>query len=336
MLWIDHKYMGLLSTHVERFTRKSDKLYNFRCPFCGDSTKNKWKARGYVYDIKGKLNFKCHNCGHGTSMGGLLEHLDGFLFKQYKIEKFKEGYGNSAPEPIKEATLPMEFTPKFKEKNILDKLMQKVDSLSDDHECKIFCRKRLIPVDKLSNLYYIDNVQKLEQLSEKYKDRIIGEEPRLVIPFYSKNGNLIGVTCRALGENKLRYLTIKLNDHPLIYNLDKISTTTPIYVTEGPIDSMFLSNAIAVGGSDLKRVDKFVDGDLIYVFDNQPRNKELVKLMMLHDAKKMVVWPNHVKEKDINEMIMAGMAVREIKEIIDRNTFSGLSLKLAITQWSKT
>ena len=127
-----------------------------------------------------------------------------------------------------------------------------------------------------------------------------------------------------------------MNDDPLIYNLDKISTTTPIYVTEGPIDSMFLSNAIAVGGSDLKRVDKFVDGDLIYVFDNQPRNKELVKLMMLHDAKKMVVWPNHVKEKDINEMIMAGMAVREIKEIIDRNTFSGLSLKLAITQWSKT
>src|SRR5210317_1040785 len=121
--WIDHKYINLLSSQLERFTRKSNKLFNFRCPFCGDSQKNKWKARGYVYDIKGNLNFKCHNCSHSTSLGGLLQHIDPFLFKQFKIEKFTEGHSNTVPKQVKAE---LDFTPKFKPKSILDELMTKV------------------------------------------------------------------------------------------------------------------------------------------------------------------------------------------------------------------
>ena len=329
--WIDHKYVGLLSPRLDRFARKSDKLYNFRCPFCGDSQKNKWKARGYIYDVKGKLNFKCHNCGHGTSMGGLLEHIDSFLHQQYKVEKFKEGHSNTVPKATN--TLPMDFTPKFKPKTLLDEMMVTVESLPEDHPCKIFCINRMIPVEKYKELYYIDDVQKLEQISDKYKDRIVGSEPRLVIPFYSKDGKLIAVTCRALGDERLRYLTVKIDENvPLIYNLDKIDINRPIFVTEGPIDSMFLENAIAVGGSDLKRVEKAVDGELIFVFDNQPRNKELVNIMNAMTNHKMVIWPKNIEEKDINDMILAG---REVSEIIHMNTFSGLSLKLAISQWSK-
>ena len=329
--WIDHKYVGLLSPQLDRFARKSEKLYNFRCPYCGDSQRNKWKARGYIYDVKGKLNFKCHNCGHGTSMGGLLEHIDSYLHQQYKVEKFKEGHSNTVPKTTN--TLPMDFTPKFKPKTLLDEMMVTVESLPDDHPCKIFCTKRQIPEEKLKGLYYIDDVQKLEQISDKYKDRIIGSEPRLVIPFYSKDGKLIAITCRALGDERLRYLTVKIDeDMPLIYNLDKIDISKTVYVTEGPIDSMFLDNAIAVGGSDLKRVDKFVQGELVYVFDNQPRNKELINIMSSITEQKMVVWPKNIEEKDINDMIIAG---REVSEIISMNTFSGLSLKLAISQWSK-
>lgn len=326
--WIDHKYINLLSPQLERFSRKSNKLFNFRCPFCGDSQKNKWKARGYVYDIKGNLNFKCHNCGHSTSLGGLLQHLDPFLFKQFKIEKFTEGHSNTAPKQVKAE---LNFTPKFKPKSILDELMTKVDTLDEDHSAKLFCKKRQIPVEKLKELYYIDDVQNLEQLSDKYEDRIIGSEPRLVIPFYSDKGQLIGVTCRALGNERLRYITLKINDEPLVYNLDKIDKSKTVFVTEGPLDSMFLPNAIAVGGSDLKRVVD-LGLDAVYVFDNQPRNKELVNIMNSMTDYKMVVWPKNIEEKDINDMVIAG---RKVQEIIHMNTFSGLGLKLAISQWSK-
>jgi len=326
--WIDHKYINLLSPQLERFTRKSNKLFNFRCPFCGDSQKNKWKARGYVYDIKGNLNFKCHNCGHSTSLGGLLQHIDPFLFKQFKIEKFTEGHSNTVPKQVKAE---LDFTPKFKPKSILDELMTKVDTLDEDHPAKLFCKKRQIPVEKHKELYYIDDVQNLEQLSDKYKDRIIGNEPRLVIPFYSAKDQLIGVTCRALGNERLRYITLKINDEPLVYNLDKIDKSKTVFVTEGPLDSMFLPNAIAVGGSDLKRVTD-LNLDAVYVFDNQPRNKELVNIMNSMTDYKMVVWPKNIEEKDINDMVIAG---REVQEIIHMNTFSGLSLKLAISQWSK-
>jgi hypothetical protein len=165
---------------------------------------------------------------------------------------------------------------------------------------------------------------------------MIGEEGRLVIPFYNKKNELVGVTCRALGDERLRYLTVKIiEDQPLIYNLNNISMDKFVYVTEGPIDSMFLPNAIAVGSSDLKKVKKYVD-KFTLVYDNQPRNKQLVSVMndMIEDNQ-MVIWPSNVKYKDINDMVMGGMKNREILDIIDKNTFSGLELKLAFTQWSR-
>ena len=332
--WIDHKYVGLLSTQLDRFSKKTNNLYNFRCPFCGDSQKNKWKARGYVYDISGKLNYKCHNCGHGTNLYGLINHLDTHLAKQYKIEMFKEGHSNTIPKPVE--SKPMTFKPKFRQKNILDTIASKVDCLDEHHPVQSFLRSRKIPKDKWDNLYFIDNIQKLELLSPKYKDRMIGEEGRLVIPFYNKKNELVAVTCRALGDERLRYLTVKIiEDEPLIYNLNNISMDKFVYVTEGPIDSMFLPNAIAVGSSDLKKVKKYVD-KFTLVYDNQPRNKQLVSVMndMIEDNK-MVIWPSNVKYKDINDMVMGGMKSREILDIIDKNTFSGLELKLAFTQWSR-
>ena len=110
--------------------------------------------------------------------------------------------------------------------------------------------------------------------------------------------------------------------------MDKSKT---VYVTEGPIDSLFLPNSIAVGGSDLKRV---LDNgyNFVFVFDNEPRNKELLKIMDSMIDYKMVVWPKNIYEKDINDMILKD---REILDIIDNNTFSGLRLKMALSAWRK-
>ena len=89
---VDSKYIGLVSSRLQKFKRVKADLYNFRCPICGDSTRNKNKARGYIYAVKNNTNFKCHNCGASLSFNNFLKELDLTLHKQYTLEKFKEGH----------------------------------------------------------------------------------------------------------------------------------------------------------------------------------------------------------------------------------------------------
>jgi len=329
--YIDIKYLGLLSPRLELFKVKNHDPYtaNCRCPICGDSKKSKWKARGYFFSKKGGFFYKCHNCGYSSSIGSLLKQLDSFLYNQYTLERFKEGKTSVANVSIK-------FTkPDFesrKQKSLLDSLFDKVDGTPAEE----YLEKRRIPKNRWGELYYIDDVQKLEQLSEKYRGRIVGTEPRLVIPFYNRDGKFVGVTCRALGDERLRYLTIRLNDiDPFIYNLDKVDITKDVYVTEGPLDSLFLDNAVAAGSSDMNAIKSVIPKEkLVLVFDNQPRNKEIVKLIekAINEDYKLVIWPEKICEKDINEMFLTGIAVQDI---INQNTFSGLELKLKFTKWKK-
>ena len=328
--YIDIKYIGLLSPRLGLFKIKNHNPYtaNCRCPICGDSKKNKWKARGYFFSKKGGIFYKCHNCGYSSSLSNLLKQLDVLLYNQYTLENFKEGRSNTAPAFNFEQP---DFT-KRKEQSLFDSLFDPVQGTSAEQ----YLKSRKIPEHRWDELYYIDNIQKLEQLSEKYKDRIVGSEPRLVIPFYNRDGKFVGVTCRALGDERLRYITVRLDDgDPFVYNLDKIDITKDVYVTEGPLDSLFIENAVAAGSSDLNAVKSAVPKEkLILVFDNQPRNKELVNLIekAVQDDYKLVVWPENISQKDINEMYLAGVAVQDI---INQNTFSGLELKLKFTKWKK-
>lgn len=340
-MWIDRKYAGLLSPRLQLYKVKEDSPFtaNFRCPVCGDSQRNKNKARGYLFERKGGLFYKCHNCSYGSSLGTLIKQLDPFLYDQYALERFKEGDNmGRVVKPHSNTTFIFE-APQFKKKTILDELLDRLDTLPEDNEAVKYCIDRQIPKSRWSELYYIDDISKIEQLSEKYKDKIIGKEPRLVLPFFDKNGQLVAVTCRALGDERLRYVTIKIKDDvPLVFNLDKVDTTLPITVVEGPIDSLFVSNSVAVAGSDLRKIDQILPKDkLTLVFDNQPRNKEIVKLM-LHCAEeqyRMVVWPESVTEKDINEMVLCGLSLDGVKQSINKNTFEGLALKLAINNWKR-
>ena len=89
---VDSKYIGLVSSRLQKFKKVKSDLYNFRCPICGDSQKNKNKTRGYLYPVKNNTNFKCHNCGASMSFNNFLKELDSVLYKQYTLEKFKEGH----------------------------------------------------------------------------------------------------------------------------------------------------------------------------------------------------------------------------------------------------
>ncbi len=79
---IDSKFIGLVSSRLEKFKRVKANLYNFRCPICGDSKKNKSKTRGYLYAVKDNTNFKCHNCGASLSLNNFIKKLGTTLHKQ--------------------------------------------------------------------------------------------------------------------------------------------------------------------------------------------------------------------------------------------------------------
>ena len=329
--YIDVKYINLLSPRLDRYKVKTNSPFtaNFRCPVCGDSKKNKHKARGYVFSRKGGLFYKCHNCGMGASLGNLMKEIDPTLYNQYVMERYKEGNVRQSHANV---TSLMDFEPKFKKKSLLDELLDPVK----DTPAEKYLQDRKIPESRWDELYYIDNIEKIEQLSDKYKDRIIGNEARLVLPFYDRDSKLVGVTCRALGDERLRYVTIRVNeDKPMVYGLDKVDITKDIYVTEGPLDSLFLDNAVAVGNTDLKQVSNLLPFErLVFIFDNQPRNKELVKIInrAIEGGARMVIWPENILEKDINDMVLKGF---DVKQVISNHTFSGLELKLQFTKWKK-
>lgn len=337
-VYLDRKYLQLISSRLPLFKKKNDDSYNCRCIICGDSQKKRTKARGYFFTNKNNLTYKCHNCGAAMNFSTFLKQLDTNIYGEYALEKMSE---NGSLVSNKSNTIPkVKFeTPVFKttEESLLDRILDRLDTLPEDNECVEFCNGRKIPKERFKQLYYIDNVKNIEQLADKYKDTIKTKEPRLVLPFYSDNGQLSGVTCRALRGEALRYLTIKIKeDTPLIFGINDVNKNKPIYVVEGPIDSLFIDNCIAVAGTSFGKLSNInlPKEKLVVVFDNQPRNKEVCKLIEknIDQGYNVVIWPQTLEEKDINEMVLAG---RNVTKLIKENTCVGLTAKAKFIAWKR-
>ena len=334
-VFIDRAFLLRISPKLQKFTTKKPDLYNFRCPLCGDSTKNKTKARGYVYRKKNDYFYRCHNCGASTSFYNFLEKVDSGLVKEYALERYKNGEdGNqNYPKP--------EFE-EVKEKPIFKKKLDlpSIADLPDEHYAKVYVQNRKIPEIKYSNLYYAEDFKKFVESLNIEKDGLKDEDPRLVIPFYDEEKNLVAFQGRALGESKLRYITVKLDDeNHKIFGLDNINKEEYVYVVEGPIDSMFLENAVATADSNLTSATKHIDkSKVVLVYDNEPRNKELHKQMnkAIEEHYNVVIWPEMIEEKDVNDMILAGFSPEEIQDIISKNTFVNLRAKMEFVNWKKT
>ncbi len=266
----DHKYAQMISHKLLLFKRKSDRVYNFRCPFCGDSQKNKLKARGYLFEKSGGLIYKCHNCDVGTNLGKLIDLVDPGLAKAYRLESYKDRVAaNTTNDNFIIPKIEIEQPP-----IILDEMLSRVDKLPEHHRAVEYVKSRSIPKERWKDLYYARDFKVLEALNPAYEGRLVSDE-RLVIPFRREDGLLTGVTGRAMGNSSLRYATIRITDDPLIYGLDRVKRGKTIYVTEGPIDSMFIDNAIAAGGTDFARALYNISGEnAVLIFDNQI--KELI------------------------------------------------------------
>ena len=329
MSYIDSKYLNILSPQLLKFQKKGDYLWNFRCPYCGDSQKSRSKARGFVYRKKNDLFYKCHNCGIGATLGNLIKYLDSKIHKDYIMERYQKGVKTNNPEPEFKFDVPV-----FRKKGILKDLTS-IASLPEGHPAKRIIKDRLIPSKSLADLYLCESFYKFTNtlIPNKFPS-LDGDHPRLLIPFRDEEGEVFAYQGRAFGNEQPKYLTIKLNESKnKIFGLDRINKEKQIYVVEGPIDSLFLDNCIAVAGSDLNKIE----GDLTIIFDNEPRNREIVKQIekVINSGRNIVLWPESMKYKDINDMILGGYSKSEIQQIIMDNTFSGVEAKLRFTEWKK-
>jgi len=336
-LWLDVKYSNLLSTSLSQFKIKNTNPYlaNCRCPLCGDSQKNRFKARGYIFENKGRLVFKCHNCGISTNFDNLIKSVNNPLYNEYVVEKLKTD------------SKPIQYQPDITRitKRRIDKFyyfngIKKISQLKDIHPAKQYIVDRKIPSSQHYRMYYVPkfNTWVNSILPNKLNDTTLDkDEPRLVLPFIDSNGYVFGFTGRSFKKKtSLRYMTIMLDDEKQkIFGMDSVNTNHTTYIVEGPIDSLFLSNCCAMAGSDVNFDSLFSKDKLVIVYDNEPRNVQIVEKIekAIKLGYNVCIWPNEIQEKDINDMVISG--IDNIKEIIDSNTFNGLHGSLRLSEWKR-
>ena len=318
---IDSKYIGIISPRLGKFKRVKSNLYNFRCPICGDSKKNKNKTRGYIYSVKTNTNFKCHNCGASMSFSNFLKHVDAPTHKQYSLEKFKEGH-TGRNFVVEEPDFKFE-APKFKKSLSIPKAFENPRSSG-----YLTARK----LDS-SKFYYAKKFKKFVNTIKSTFDDTRYDEERIIIPIYYEK-NLIGLQGRSIDPNPVKYITVMFDDNaPKIYGLDDVEKSEAVYVTEGPFDSTFIRNAIAMCGADAD-VRRWGINNPVWIYDNEPRNREIVNRIdrTIDKGDSVVIFPSSIDEKDINDMVIAG---HDVQKIVECNTYSGLEAKLKFNSWKK-
>ena len=329
--YIDVKYINLCSSLLERFKQKHTNLWNFRCPICGDSKKSKTKCRGFVYEKRNKYFYKCHNCNYGTSFNRFLEKISPALHKNYITEQYKEDAWRKKDEP---KSIPeFNFVPEF---NHVLQGMDSISSLTTDHPARNYLKNRLIPERYFRDLYLCKEFKKWTNtiIPNKFSS-LEHDAPRLVIPFFDCKHNIIGYQGRSFDpKEQAKYITIKMKGvENLIYGEERINIKKKIYCVEGPLDSLFLPNCLAIAGLNFKGVKL----SNVIVLDNERRNVQIVDALkkVITNGYSVCIWPDSVKEKDINEMIIDGRTTDDIVEIIDNNTYSGLQANFQLSQWKR-
>lgn len=327
MSYVEEKYISLASSNLQKFTKRGNS-YNFRCPYCGDSKKYTNKTRGYLYPIKDTFNYKCHNCGQSCSFSTFLKFVDSILYSQYIFDKFRPT-DNQTLTPIR-TNKPIKFNQKKLDlPTILD--------LDSSHYARYYLEERKIPKEKLKTLYYCQKFKEWTNTKKQTFNKFKYDEPRIIIPLIYQD-KVFGFQGRSLKKSSnMKYITIILDDSiPKVYGMDDLDPSKNIYVLEGPIDSMFVPNSIAMAGADINisSIPNHQSVDFIFVYDNEPRNRQIIKRMekTIDEGHSIVIWPTYMKQKDINCMVIDNI---DPIEIIRDNTFCGLQAKVKLLGWKK-
>ena len=337
-MWLEQKYIGLVSNRLDRFKRTKPNHYNFRCPVCGDSQKNRFKARGWIFPKnKGQgLLYHCHNCNVTMGIDKLIETVDPIIYQEFVREKLAEGFqANTRLKSDAEIFAEKMKPPKFIKDSPLQRL-KKVSQLKWDHPVAQYVKSRRIPTHYHSKLFYAPRFREfVRSIDTQLMQESEYDEPRLIIPFLDEEKNLFGFQGRSFRKDGIRYLTIMIDkSKPKIFGLDTCNRDKPHYILEGPIDSMFVKNSIAMAGGSIDW--KYVNDQSIFVYDNEPRSKETcTKIKKIIDKGfKVVIFPEQIHSKDINDMYTKEGIVN-IDQLLFDNISSDLEAKILFTTWKK-
>jgi hypothetical protein len=354
-VYIDRKFLMLLSSRLRNFKTRKEDLYNFSCPYCGDSSKKTTKARGYVYRKANDYFFMCHNCNVSTTFGKFLEFMDSELIKAYKFENYADkGYGKNKWTTTSNVVSDLQEAETIKPLNISD-FKDNIGTLPDGHYAKEYIRNRKIPQEFWSEIFFVEHyaswLDKYFPDHGKEESKLV-DDARIVMFYTDQHGTITSVSGRALqnSDKLLRYITVKIRDEKKVFGLHRLNPLKPIYIVEGQFDSMFLPNCLASGDANLLGLALYVTvlyptADIVLVYDNQPRNKDIVRQMQLaiKDGWDVTFLPYDPDAKDINELVKIystmntepGTPLEQIKKLIDDNRCGGLTAHMELSKWRK-
>lgn len=335
MGYIDSQYIRMLGSSLDQFKEKGGDLFQFRCPFCLDSKKSKTKARGYIYNKKNKMNYRCHNCGASMSASNFIKLVNPDMHKEYLLEKFKNKY-------VKKSTiekLPFILNTNNNEYQDILRGIPSLIELDENHIARLYTTERQIPDEALFDIYYVSDMNILAQKLPKYKNTILDKTPRIILPFRNKHGKLTHIQGRAIDKvsKSNRYITLEIiPDQIKIFGEDRANFDEVLFVVEGPIDSLFLDNAVAMGGADVD-YKKFKKDKTIFIYDNET-SPEIINRMKNAVAAgfRVCIWGTEVNGyNDINNMMEKFETSEKLREYILYHSKTGLSAELEITKLSK-
>jgi transcription elongation factor Elf1 len=332
--WVDDKYTLMLSHTLERFSvvNQSPLKVVFRCPFCGDSRKSKTKTRAALFSTQDGTMFKCQNCDHSTNLRGVLKRVDQRMYGEYVAELFlkKNGDRVATVKELRKQTL--RETAPIQPPTLEVPGLQKLSSLPADHPARAYWASRRLPTWAMDDAYWCAAYYKWvndKVMHQKFGSRALNDDHgRIVFPFRNASRKIIGYTGRTIDGSEPKYAAVKVDPDPSPFGAHRVDASRTVYVVEGPIDSLFLKNAVAMGTASR---DVPYD-DRVLVFDNEPRNEQIVAIVRraIDRGERVVVWPPNFPHKDINDIVMAGL---DPAEIIRNRTFSGLRAKIEFGAW---
>jgi len=280
---------------------------NISCPYC--------KSQAFVYDDKETKMFLCFDCQRNLT-----------------YEKVKNGHGTYRRTSNDASSVNISISHDF------SSLLVRCEKLSDlvhSHTAYDFVRSRNIPTGFYSDLYYTDDLRALLAGTD-YRDSFKSGQPKLIIPFRDEDGKMFAFQARSLDDATPKYITVMLDKNKdKIFGLERWNKAETTIVTEGPIDSFFIKNSLALAGSDIGN-NKYLEAnkDIILCLDNEPRNAVIVSKYekFIKDGFNIVLWPDYVVEKDINDMVLAG---HNVEQIISENIFQGPRAKIKLNSWKR-
>lgn len=322
---------------LSKITSHNPLKINFSCPLCGDG-KDANSTRGWFYEHKGDVRFGCFNCNENMKFSFFLKHHHPDKYREYLMERRKDERPTEEP---KEDTLQKfnKVLPVIKQ-TVIQKYAQRIDQLPDGHPAKTYMVNRLIPADKLSLFWFAMDWRGLTNEVNPETYRMLAPEPRIVIPIFNRDGSISAMQGRALrSTEKIRYVTIKADeDCNKVFGLERIDDSKIGFFLEGPIDSVFIDNAVAIVGGQMGLNDVPLK-NRAWVLDAEPRSPDTCRrIKKLIDAgEKVVLWDKcSWTSKDVNDFILKeGATIEEVNEYIQNNVVSGLQAKMRFQNWIK-